>query len=111
MPATTPEGTSIASRGIQLMANERERQVTEEGWTRDHDKGHGAELATAGATYALNAADNVDAVPITPHVPLTWPWEEKWWKPTGDPIRDLIKAGALIAAAVDELLRQQNDGQ
>ena len=32
----------------------------------------------------------------------TWPWEQESFKPTTD-IRDLIKAGALIAAAIDRL--------
>ena len=34
-----------------------------------------------------------------------WPWNESWWKPTPDNrIRDLEKAGALIAAEIDRLL-------
>ena len=35
-----------------------------------------------------------------------WPytWAEKWWKPSpGDRIRELEKAGALIAAEIDRL--------
>jgi hypothetical protein len=36
---------------------------------------------------------------------LLWPWDPKWWKPTPeDRIRELEKAGALIAAAIDSLL-------
>lgn len=35
-----------------------------------------------------------------------WPWSREAWKPTGDRVRDLTKAGALIAAAIDaELAR------
>jgi hypothetical protein len=33
-----------------------------------------------------------------------WPWDESWWKP-GDRIRELAKAGALIAAEIDRLNR------
>lgn len=35
-----------------------------------------------------------------------WPWDKSWWKPTPDDrIRELIKAGALIAAEIDRLQR------
>ncbi len=48
---------------------------------------------------------------IFPHVegrvgPMRWwPWGKSWWKPSDDPIRDLEKAGALIAAEIDRRLR------
>ena len=33
-----------------------------------------------------------------------WPWNLIWWKPTpNDRIRELVKAGALIAAEIDRL--------
>jgi hypothetical protein len=35
--------------------------------------------------------------------PSDWPWEKSWWKPSADPIRNLVKAGALIAAEIDRL--------
>lgn len=31
--------------------------------------------------------------------------EEKWWKPSDDPIRNLVKVSALIAAEIDRLKR------
>lgn len=34
-----------------------------------------------------------------------WPWDASWWKPSADPIRNLVKAGALIAAEIDRLQR------
>ena len=37
-------------------------------------------------------------------VPRDWPWEPEAWKPTY-PVRDLVKAGALIAAEIDRLER------
>jgi hypothetical protein len=36
-----------------------------------------------------------------------WPWDPSWWKPSPDPIRNLVKAGALIAAEIDRLQRRQ----
>lgn len=35
----------------------------------------------------------------------SWPFDASWWKPSNDPIRNLIKAGALIAAEIDRLQR------
>ena len=36
--------------------------------------------------------------------PDSWPWDEGDWNPQ-DPERDLVKAGALIAAELDRLQR------
>ena len=36
---------------------------------------------------------------------MHWPWNVVWWKPTPDDrIRELAKAGALIAAEIDRLI-------
>lgn len=35
-----------------------------------------------------------------------WPWATDWWKPSDDPITNLVRAGALIAAEIDRLLRE-----
>jgi hypothetical protein len=98
--------------GAELIAAERERQVTEEGWTAEHDRGHAAQLIAAGIAYA-NAADTEARFPDMGRPPypvdedtgaVYFPWAPAHWKPTGDPIRDLTKAGALIAAAIDSLV-------
>ena len=34
-----------------------------------------------------------------------WPWDEKWWKPFPDPIRNLVKSAALIVAEIERLQR------
>jgi len=38
-----------------------------------------------------------------------WPWDMEWWKPEYDPIKNLVKAGALIAAEIDRLQNQMNE--
>lgn len=38
--------------------------------------------------------------------PREWPWDASWWKPSPDPIANLVKAGALIAAEIDRLQRK-----
>lgn len=89
--------------GVERIAAERELQRDVEGWDAEHDRGHAAQLSQAGATYALD--------PILSPVPRAamWPWDPKWWKPTpSDRVRELEKAGALIAAAIDDLLLRPN---
>lgn len=100
--------------GIELIAAERERQVSAKGWTAEHDAAHDlGQMAGAGACYALNACGfanshllNAERHGIT-HKVRVWPWAEHWWKPK-DPIRDLVRAGALIAAEIDRLQRLSN---
>lgn len=94
--------------GIELIAEERERQIIVECYTAFHDDKHAhGELAGAAACYAMNAINYVDAIKIIAilngkHHHTLWPWEKRWWKPS-TPIRDLVKAGALIAAEIDRL--------
>lgn len=86
--------------GSELIANERNRQVQQERWSPEHDAEHGYfELSMAAVCYALHAAG--ESEPDSP--PSRWPWGSEWWKPSEDPIRDLVKAGALIAAEIDRL--------
>lgn len=93
------------TRATDLFAVERERQKTEEGYTAEHDKGHSAELAVAGAQYAMAVWADLDPeAPAYNTDAMDWPWHEAFWKPTGDPVLDLIKAGGLLAAALDALL-------
>lgn len=67
---------------------ERRRQRTELGYSRDHDRSHGAsELLRAGRAY------------LTGDVNL-WPWERTGFKPRTH-IRNLVRAGALFLAAAD----------
>ena len=101
------------SKGTELIAAERERQVTEEGYTAEDDADHSTELAVAGAAYAASAAYSTLG-PVGPDNVLSfedveWPWDKRFWKPTGDPVRDLTKAGALIAAAIDSLTQEAAD--
>ncbi len=95
--------------GAELIAQERQRQIDQEGWTADHDDDHdGGQLCMAAACYVKSAWDTATCHSQPGVAPIMWPWSEKWWKPTGEPIRDLTKAGALIAAEIDRLQRQGN---
>lgn len=92
--------------GVHIIERERNRQLLDEGFNcvRD-DKYTHEQLAEAAACYATPFHDR--PFPVRDgQPPLIWPWEKKWWKPTPkDRIRELAKAGALIAAEIDRLLR------
>lgn len=97
--------------GVERIAAERQRQVDVEGWTPGHDADeHGAcELTQAASAYAYYAVGQVNGEcwpEDEPAIPPSWPWHMDWWKPSTHPIRNLEKAGALIAAEIDRLERQ-----
>lgn len=93
--------------GAELIAVERERQIYDEGWTQEHDDEHrGGELSQAAICYAyISAFVPMSRMPSSLEIPTAWPWDEEWWKPSSDPIRNLVKAGALICAEIDRLQR------
>jgi hypothetical protein len=107
--------------GAELIAAERERQMSEEGWTPDHDDKHGnGSLAVAAACYAMPKrlfVLNEGAGVIQFNDP--WPWSDgdSRKKQSNYPnfipthgqarLRMLVKAGALIAAEIDRLLRTE----
>ena len=96
--------------GIDLIAIERQRQIEQEGWTPEHDDEHDdGTLIAAALSYAEVATEQA-----RPHFAgedrewgtrIDWPWDASWWKPSEEPIRNLMKAGALIAAEIDRLNR------
>ena len=95
--------------GIQLIAAERKRQVTEERWSGEHDDKHRRkELASAAESYlSTHTHPDEDGDNQGTQAPCwDWPWARKWWKPSADPVRNLVKAGALIAAEIDRLQRK-----
>lgn len=81
---------------------ERRRQVEVEGFTpeRDDQFYQDGVLAAAAGSYALHAHDRrIDTTPAR------WPWIHAWWKP-GTPRQMLVKAGALILAAIEQIDRR-----
>lgn len=101
------------TKATDLIAAERDRQVNEEGYDAEHDAGHAHELIRAARSYAYEArigvaAEGASITHLPGQPPSEWPWAERYWKPTGDPVRDLVKAGALIAAAIDSLTVHAN---
>lgn len=91
--------------GVELIAAERARQLADEGWTAEHDKVHSeGEIAFAAAAYAIPEECRDYDIRNGEGVPFPWPWDAEWWKPSPDDrVRELAKAGALIAAEIDRL--------
>jgi len=83
---------------IDEIRNERTRQISEEGWSANHDDMHTAgEMAVAASIYANPNREKRDP-------PVGWPWDLGWWKPK-DRRRDLVRAAALIVAEIERLDR------
>ena len=98
----------MTTKAVQDVLAERQRQIDVEGFTiaSDHANNGEGDLAAAGSSYALSAACALDPrANALDEPPYAWPWEEKWWKPT-TPRRDLVKAAALMIAAIESIDRE-----
>lgn len=83
----------------RLVSAERAREQEVEGYTAEHDDQHTkGQLAMAAAAYALASTPNVG------WASQWWPWNPHGFKPE-DPLTSLVKAGALIQAAIERWLR------
>lgn len=93
--------------GATLIASERDRQITEEKFNAEHDKGWtDGQLAWAAVSYIIwsqltyryrrSSLAHLDPIKL-------WPWDISWFKPESY-LKTLIKAGALIAAEIDRVL-------
>lgn len=106
------------SPGAIMIADERSRQIEVEGYDSVHDDMHeDGELTSAAESYLLAAnyctevrsKSQIKRMLASP--PRFWMWEASAWKPSEDPIRNLVKAGALIAAEIDRLIRAKKNGK
>ena len=76
--------------GADLIKQERNRQIEEERFGDDIDwRWQNNELLKAAISYITGSY-------------TFWPWHEQWYKPKNK-VRDLVRAGALIAAEIDRL--------
>ena len=112
--ASGPDRTSVLLENPPAawldVLHERQRQVSGEGWTPEHDDAtKGGKIAGAAACYTLQAL--LDDIPAPDHrqtimanIRALWPWSFERWKPTTKR-RDLVKAGALILAEIERIDR------
>jgi hypothetical protein len=102
---TSPMGgaAEVPTQAARDVLAERQRQISKEGWTPEHDDEHNkGELGSAAACYALGAGRHY----LWAHLEATWwRWDASWWKPSDDTRRMLVKAGALILAEIERLDR------
>ena len=85
--------------GTQAIAAERQRQIEEEGYTPEHDEHHAVRQFVATAVAYLGG----DTRPIGQPWPIKRAIADSDEQATKYQRRDLVKAGALIAAAIDRL--------
>ena len=88
------------ARGADLIREERRRQIEVEGYDTMHDRHHTPQvLCRAAVGYALHEDPSKLVADAAANL---WPWAKDFWKPKGQ-LRNLVRAGALIAAAIDIL--------
>lgn len=97
------------SPALKQIADERLRQIEQEGYSPDMDDAYTNEqLAGAATAYAIPAIWR-SLVSYDPHgtaAPAFWPWHETAFKPSPDNRkRELIKAAALLLAEIERLER------
>lgn len=117
-----------------MIAAERERQIHLEGYSPEDDDYHVmGELGRAAACYmaysrgiwlggvrtwwatpmgwvkSLNQPRGTSTTRLK--VPKAWPWSPDSWKPDDDPLRNYVKAGALLAAEMDRIMRLRDRAQ
>ncbi len=110
----------MATVGTERIAQERTRQIEIHGWMPEHDAKHiNGELMQVAACYANLAAEQErreakgESAVVDRHLYMEpfrtgmWPagWAHHWWNPSDAPVRNMAKAGALAAAAIDRRLR------
>ena len=93
------------SRALIDVVNERDRQISVEGWSAVHDDKHDkAEMARAAASYVMQyiAARTWFALSsqVRAVIGWLWPWDAEWFKPSSSR-RDLVKAAALLLAEIE----------
>jgi hypothetical protein len=89
--------------GKEIILQERQRQISQEGWTAEHDDQHvNGELEKAANCY-YEFADDDDYTDTKVHE--YWPWEASWWKPKSQ-LEDYKRAGALYRAEMERLERK-----
>jgi hypothetical protein len=91
---------------VLSIINERNRQISVEGWDQAHDDQHDdGQMMQAGMAYLWWGTSKARYLTET-GVPAGWPWAAEWWKPKGRR-RDLERAGALFLAEIARLERRK----
>jgi hypothetical protein len=100
-------GSAKAKSAIELIAEERHRQIDTKGFSAAHDDEHDfGQIAAAAGCYALAGWSNTTSQELWPwEEPNPWKDQDRWNITPAERINELVKAGALIAAEIDRLQR------
>lgn len=112
IPVMVPQLKTMKFKGLELIAEERVRQISEEGnYPKKDDTYLQGELISAAKCYVTAARMQVRGATldtVKARIDLGdfawWPWDRDSFKPD-TPLRNLVKAGALIAAEIDRMHR------
>lgn len=103
------ENCVAKAHGADLIREEitaASRQIEVEGYDTMHDRHHTPQaLCRAAVGYALHEDPSKLVADAAANL---WPWAKDFWKPK-DQLRNLVRAGALIAAAIDILQYEQTN--
>lgn len=102
----------IKSKGAALIAVERERQVLHLGYDAQRDEAYtGGQLGLAGIYYAAQAMHRYFPDEDCEVKARVYPWAGAPQRANAVEVRldQLVKAGALIAAEIDRMLRDDRE--
>jgi len=96
----------MTTRAISDVLSERERQISVEGWTPEHDDQHNdSSMSIAAACYALADIPALEVQTVKLRDLWCWTgWGPSWFKPK-DRRRNLVRAAALLIAQIERLDR------
>ena len=91
--------------GTELITEERARVIEKEKFTPQHDHQYqNDELLQAACVY-ISASSRFEL-----GVDASWPFDAEWFKATTR-VRNLVKAGQFIAAEIDRLQAEPDQGE
>ena len=96
----------MSKTGIELISEERIKQIEKHGYTPEHDSFYTDELYRAAMAYLASAHHRTRESGL-----VFWPFNEKFFHGGTNFVEDLTKAGAFIAAELDrlQLINEGND--
>ena len=110
------EQKTIPVVGTKLIEQYREEQISKHNWSVQHDidVNNDGQLVLGAVAYLLGSNPITVLTPSGPAVIVAeqlWPnnWSKRWLKLSDNRVKDLSKAGALIAAEIDRLLQTSDN--
>ena len=110
------EQKTIPVVGTKLIEQYREEQISKHNWSVQHDidVNKDGQLILGAAAYLLGATPITVLTPSGPAVIVAeqlWPsnWSKQWLKLSDNKVKNLSKAGALVAAEINRLLQTSDN--